>query len=176
MSHSKLEVASWIAGIASAIIALVTLLPTSKSSTETQPPPQKQSTPQLTQDTSSKSASTKLREDKNNGLVEALSAAKDITAISARDEQLYALTREGIRRREFQYALSAANGITSIATRDKALYALTCWTMNLQGNAEARKAASAITSIALRDEALRMVANNAATDWGGSEGGTCNEL
>jgi hypothetical protein len=177
MQRPKLEIASWIAGVISAVLAAFAYIsspaPSSGSASSTVAAPEKlkqASTPAVP------SIELKIKDAKNDELVEALTAAKSITSISERDSQLFSLVQEGVRRRELAVAFFSAKAITSISLRDNALYGLTCWTMNFRGTAEARSVASAITSISLRDDALKDLISNAATQGGGSEGVSCKKL
>ena len=109
MTRSRLEQASWIAGIVSALAALYLLFfsspepPKGGTATSdnvghaTQKTAEIQATPSPSTDTS--------------GLREAIAAAKDIRSLSTRDDEMSRLVRAALQRHEFAVAFEAAREI-----------------------------------------------------------------
>lgn len=167
MRRPVLEIASWVAGILSAVVALYLLVfpPGQQSSLETpavneQRPPSP-APPQI------KSAPIEHRD--TVGLRAAIEAARNIRVVSTRDDELYRLVGVALKRNEFTLGVDAARALTVVPRRDKAFEVLTCWTMHFGDSALARSVASMITTSSIRDRAFREISSVASTKAGEGE-------
>src|SRR6267154_1977444 len=167
MSRPKLEIASWIAGIVSAIIAIVVLamalwpsLPSSgfdfAELVRAQQPSSSQtsSRPTLPRDV--------VRERWTAG-PNALAAAQSIENVATRDKELTRLAAVGVSYDELDFALQAAKLIASEAKRDEVLEALSCWLIRGYATNLAQEAAISIGEQTRRDRVLKSISSHEAT-------------
>ena len=167
MSRSKLETASWIAGIASAFIALYALLPnaarapgeSTNSASASRVVEHPASSQALLQGGAAPSA--KLTET-SSPFQFAIAAAKEIRGSTARDTELERLAREAVKRGEFLAAVEAASSILGSMRRDSVAGLIGCHSAWLGKYDIARQAIDVAASSSTKD-GLRALISQTAT-------------
>lgn len=152
MNRPRLEVASWIAGILSAVVAVFALLP-SPSAKRADPAPAPQNPVGQADVEVNRVAPTYDPITTKSELIEAIAIAKQINALTPRDAELTRLAKLAIKREEFSAAISAAEAIQAQSLKDDALLLASCYAIHLGKADEAKKAASLIGVISKRDSA-----------------------
>lgn len=135
MEKSKLEKASWISGIVSALVAIIILYFTLFQSTQTQNSTTLTNISSPTQvaissETNERQEQEKLIQDssyKPASISVSVSAAKKISNINDRDIELDRLAHIAIKRHEFQAALDVAKSILNITRKDQLLELINCY-------------------------------------------------
>jgi hypothetical protein len=163
MNRSKLEIASWIAGILSALIAAYALVSSrlpgelhtqvvlSPAQPAGPPSPESSATP-ATQALSDNSEAS--------SIAEALASAKQIYATTTRDTELGRLARLAIARHEYPAALAATSAIYASTQRIELYDLIHCYSLNAGDKASASEAVkraystSAKTAMLLRASSL----------------------
>jgi len=163
-----LETVSWIAGIASALIAAYLLFAPARQ----QPPqrePEKTAEDRQPPDKIPQISSARPEDIDTTNFRAALETAKSIRSSATRDSELRGLAREAISRGQLELAFEAANEIRDTTTRDEVLAALTCWAAHARTPAFARAVANAIRTSTVRDDALKQIVSVASIKRGRGE-------
>jgi hypothetical protein len=180
MARPKLEVASWIAGITSALIAAYALFP-SRPSTEAAVPA---NTSQGTSPKESTSTVPSLDAQKPtaaqpqpSSIADALAAAKQIYGTTTRDNELERLARLAISRHEFGAAMEATRSIYGTTKRDALLDLTHCYAIHLGDRKSAGEAVEMVYSTTTKTAMLLRASKIAALKPGeGSNDAECKAL
>ncbi len=188
MQRSKLEIASWIAGIFSAVFAIYVYATSQLSAQQEQKSlaAALQTTPTHFQNTDGaefpKESKSQLSEvivveRAKSQLSEAIAAAKAISSWQARDEALEKIAYVAIKQKEFEIAVDVAGAMTSLQLRDKVLGHASCYALSYRNIKIAQVAAGRIYDWRRRDDTLRMIASELTIKQGeGSNDGSCQTL
>lgn len=168
MGRSKLEVASWVAGILSALLAAVAFLPKdepgrSPSSTEKHAPQARavsaSDAAALPAASTASAPAAPVTGENELQLREALAAVKEVRSYGAQDEELVNIARTAMNKGMLDLAVEASRGIRTTGTRDKVLAAISCQQVVSNQLAKARSTAALISGYDAKDQALRTIAS-----------------
>ena len=179
MNRSKLEVASWIAGIVSALIAAYALLP---NRTVVVAPPQasqdlvSQAPEHSPSVVDSATLPRQIVENKSS-ISDALVFAKKIVGTSTRDTELERLARLALSRREYHAAVEAVATILGTSRRDELLDLTHCYASYLGDVSSANAAVKLVLSTKTKTTMLLRSSKLAALESGeGRNEPECNSL